>query len=60
MSLSTEFHDSKNITVTTTAEENSKDQKGGSFKFSFDRIFNVTESQIAVYECAGKPIVESK
>jgi len=59
LAYSTTFVDSKNIIVKTEAEENSKDQKEGVFKFSFDRIFNPEESQISIYECAGKPIVES-
>ena len=58
VALSTTFVDSKNIVVKTQAEENSKDQKEGVFKFSFDRIFNPEESQISIYECAGKPVVE--
>ena len=60
ISLSTEFIDQKNIVVKTQPEDGAKDSKELSFKFNFDRIFNPNDSQVSIYEYAGKPVVDSK
>ncbi len=54
---STEFLDETSISVKAHNEDGNKETI---HKFAFDRVFNPNTTQIDMYECTGKPIVESK